>query len=75
MIQRGDVVIARFPYAGRTGVKIRPAIVVQCDRLNQQIENTILAMITGNTRLAGVEPTQRLSGKISRKTRDQPVAR
>jgi mRNA-degrading endonuclease toxin of MazEF toxin-antitoxin module len=33
-------------------------VVVQCDRLNQQIHNTLLVMITGNTALVGVEPTQ-----------------
>jgi mRNA-degrading endonuclease toxin of MazEF toxin-antitoxin module len=58
MTRRADVVIARFPYAGGQGYKIRPAVVVQCDRLNQQIQNTLLAMITGNTRLVGREPTQ-----------------
>lgn len=58
MIRRGDVVIARFPYAGGTGYKVRPAVVVQCDRLNRQIHNTLLAMITGNTRLVGTEATQ-----------------
>src|SRR5437016_145833 len=60
MIRRADVVIARFPYAGSAQFKVRPAIVVQCDRLNKQIRNTILAMVTGNTRLALVEPTQLL---------------
>jgi mRNA interferase MazF len=58
MTLKGDVVIARFPYAGGRGYKVRPAVVVQCDRLNQQIANTLLAMITGNIRLVGVEPTQ-----------------
>jgi mRNA-degrading endonuclease toxin of MazEF toxin-antitoxin module len=58
MIRRADVVIARFPYAGGQGHKVRPAMVIQCDRLNQQIQNTLLAMITGNTRLVGREPTQ-----------------
>lgn len=58
MTRRSDVVIARFPYAGGSGSKVRPAVVVQCDRLNAQIHNTLLAMITGNTRLVGVEPTQ-----------------
>jgi mRNA-degrading endonuclease toxin of MazEF toxin-antitoxin module len=58
MIQRADVVIARFPYAGRDGYKVRPAVVVQCDRLNQQIQNTILVMVTSNLRLVNVEPTQ-----------------
>ncbi len=58
MIHRADIVVARFPYAGGRGFKVRPAIVVQCDRLNRQIHNTILAMVTGNTRLVHVEPTQ-----------------
>ena len=58
MTRRGDVVIARFPYAGSSGAKVRPAVVIQCDRLNQQIHNTLLAMITGSTRLVGAEPTQ-----------------
>jgi mRNA-degrading endonuclease toxin of MazEF toxin-antitoxin module len=58
MTVRGDVVIARFPFVGGTGFKVRPAVVVQCDDLNRKIENTILAMITGNTKLIGKEPTQ-----------------
>lgn len=58
MINRGDVVIARFPYAGGTGYKVRPAVVIQCDRLNRQLHDTLLALVTGNTRLVGREPTQ-----------------
>jgi mRNA-degrading endonuclease toxin of MazEF toxin-antitoxin module len=34
MTKRADVVIARFPYVGGSGSKVRPAVVVQCDRLN-----------------------------------------
>ena len=60
MTRRGDVVIARFPYVSGAGSKVRPAVVVQCDRLNAQIRNTLLAMVTGNVRLAGREPTQLL---------------
>jgi mRNA-degrading endonuclease toxin of MazEF toxin-antitoxin module len=56
--QRGDVVIARFPYVGGAGSKVRPAVVVQCDRLNAKIANTILVMVTGNLSLVGIEPTQ-----------------
>jgi mRNA-degrading endonuclease toxin of MazEF toxin-antitoxin module len=40
------------------GNDVRPAVVEQCDRLNQQIRNTLLAMMTGNTRLLGREPTR-----------------
>ena len=58
MTKRADVVIARFPYAGGSGSKVRPAVVIQCDRLNAKIHNTLLAMISGNTRLAGTEPAQ-----------------
>jgi mRNA-degrading endonuclease toxin of MazEF toxin-antitoxin module len=58
MTRRGDVVIAVFPYVGGGSSKNRPAVVVQCDRLNNQIQNTLVAMITGNTRLVGREPTQ-----------------
>jgi mRNA-degrading endonuclease toxin of MazEF toxin-antitoxin module len=60
MTRRGDVVIARFPYAGGTGFKVRPAVVVQCDSLNRRLHNTIVAMVTSNTNLIGVEPTQLL---------------
>jgi len=58
MIQRGDVVILDFPFVGGGAGKTRPAVVVQCDQLNQKIENTIVAMITGNISLIGKEPTQ-----------------
>jgi mRNA interferase MazF len=57
-MNRGDVVIARFPYAGGGGFKVRPAVVIQCDRLNRQLQETLLALVTGNTRLVGREPTQ-----------------
>jgi mRNA-degrading endonuclease toxin of MazEF toxin-antitoxin module len=60
MTQRGDIVIVQFPYAGGGGGKTRPAVVVQCDRLNGLIQNTVVAMITGNLRLVGREPTQLL---------------
>ena len=58
MTLRGDVVIVEFPYVGGGRGKNRPAVVVQCDRLNRQIQNTEVAMITGNLRLVGTEPTQ-----------------
>jgi mRNA-degrading endonuclease toxin of MazEF toxin-antitoxin module len=58
MTARADVVIARFPFVGGAGSKVRPAVVIQCDRLNKKAANTLLAMITGNTRLVGTEPTQ-----------------
>lgn len=36
MVQRGDVVVVDFPYSDQTGSKLRPALVVQADALNQK---------------------------------------
>jgi mRNA-degrading endonuclease toxin of MazEF toxin-antitoxin module len=58
MTRRGDVVVAVFPYVGGGASKNRPAVIVQCDRLNRQIDNTIVAMVTGNTSLVGKDPAQ-----------------
>jgi mRNA-degrading endonuclease toxin of MazEF toxin-antitoxin module len=58
MTKRGDVVILDLPFVGGGAGKTRPAVVVQCDRLNQKLDNTIVAMITGNIGLVGKEPTQ-----------------
>jgi mRNA interferase MazF len=57
MTRRGDVIIVDFPFAdGRSG-KIRPALVVQNDRDNARMANTIVAMISGDLRHRS-EPTQ-----------------
>ena len=60
MTQRGDVVIMAFPFVTGSGGKNRPALVIQSDRNNQRLSNTIVAMISGNARLATTEPTQLL---------------
>ncbi len=52
-MNRGDVVIAPFPFQDRPGQKIRPAVVVQADTENRRLANTVLAMITGNLADAG----------------------
>ena len=59
-VSRGDVVLADFPYSDRTGSKVRPCLVVQCDRNNQRLDDTILVTITSRKRLATTEPTQLL---------------
>lgn len=56
-MNRGDVVIVEFPFADGGRGKNRPALVVQHDRDNQRLTNTVVAMISGNVRHAG-EPTQ-----------------
>lgn len=55
-MNRGDVVLAPFPFQDNPGQKIRPAVVVQSDAENRRLANTILAMITGNVDDAG-QPT------------------
>lgn len=59
-MQRGDVVLVRFPFSSGTAAKVRPALVVQNDANNRRLNSTIVAMITSNTRLASTEPTQLL---------------
>src|SRR5262245_66048687 len=56
-VQRSDVVLVDFPYPGGTGSKVRPALVIQNDRNNARLVNTIVAQITGTTQRA-LESTQ-----------------
>jgi mRNA interferase MazF len=51
-VQRGDVVLVDFPYPGGKGSKVRPAVVVQNDKDNGRLLNTIVAQITGTTHRA-----------------------
>ncbi len=55
-MKRGDIIIVDFA-AYNPPEKVRPALVVQCDRDNARMSNTIVALITGNVRRAG-QPTQ-----------------
>lgn len=48
-VLRGDVVLVAFPFSSGSGAKVRPAIVVQNDRNNSRLTNTILAAITRTT--------------------------
>ncbi len=56
-VRRGDVVLIDFPFPSGGGAKVRPALVVQNDRDNQRLVNTIVIQITSITRRA-LEPTQ-----------------
>lgn len=58
-VQRGDVVLVDYPYAAGAGAKVRPVLVIQNDRDNQRLLNTIVVQITSVTRRA-LEPTQLL---------------
>jgi mRNA interferase MazF len=59
-VSRGDVVLVNYPFASGTGSKVRPAVVIQCDRNNVRLDNTIIAQLTSRTRFASSEPTQLL---------------
>ncbi len=50
---RGDVVLLLFPDSNLVTAKRRPALVVQADRLNTGLAQTIVAMITSNLARAG----------------------
>ncbi len=56
-VQRGDVVIIDWPFTGGAGGKARPALVIQNERDNVRLINTVVAMITSRTHRSG-EPTQ-----------------
>ena len=58
--RRGDLVLAGLPFTDLSGVKRRPALVVQCDHNNQRLEDAILALVTRTTARALTEPTQYL---------------
>ena len=58
-MKRGDIVLLDYPYADGSGSKVRPALVVQNDRDNQRLANTIVALITKNVSRVH-EPTQLL---------------
>ncbi len=45
-VRRGDVVLIDYPFSRGGGAKVRPALVVQNDRDNSRLENTIVAQIT-----------------------------
>ncbi len=55
-VQRGDVVFLQFPFSDGSGQKGRPAVVIQSDIDNAKLESTVVALISGNTRLVSKEP-------------------
>jgi mRNA interferase MazF len=51
--RRGEVVLVLFPDSNMRTAKRRPALVVQADRLDADLPQTIVAMITSNMARAG----------------------
>jgi mRNA interferase MazF len=58
-VRRGEIVLVDYPFAQGGGTKVRPALVIQNDRDNQRLLNTIVAQITSVTHRA-LERTQLL---------------
>ena len=58
-MKRGDVVLLDHPFSDASGSKVRPALVVQGDRDNARLSNTIVALLTRNTSRLN-EPTHLL---------------
>ena len=58
-IQRGDIVLVDYPYTSSNETKVRPVLVIQNDRDNQRLRNTIVVQITSQTQRS-LEPTQLL---------------
>src|SRR4051812_17152890 len=52
-MNRGDVILVRFPHASGTRGKKRPAVVVQADVYMGVVGTVVVAEITGNLAVAG----------------------
>lgn len=59
-VRRGDIVLLPVAFLSGSGVKVRPALVVQSDHNNSRLDHTIVAIITKTTHRAGREATQLL---------------
>ncbi len=57
-VNRGDVIIIDHPFSDAGGSKVRPALVVQNDRRNALLAETIVALVTSNLRYVPTDPTQ-----------------
>ncbi len=47
-MNRGDVILCKFPHSSTAPAKVRPDVVVQSDYYNDRIVNLLVAGITGN---------------------------
>jgi mRNA interferase MazF len=59
-VNRGDVIIIDQPFSDASGSKVRPALVIQSDKRNALLTETIVALITKNLRYVTTDPTQLL---------------
>src|SRR5438067_4021448 len=52
-MNRGDVILVRFPHPSGARGKKRPAVVVQSDHSRQAVQTVVVAEVTKNLSLAG----------------------
>jgi mRNA interferase MazF len=57
-VVRGDVVLLPVSFVSGVGTKVRPAVVLQNDRLNHRLNSTVVAIITSTNARAHVEASQ-----------------
>ena len=57
-MKRGEVVLVDFPFASGGGSKVRPALIVQNDRGNSLLRDTIVVPITSNVSRSASVSTQ-----------------
>ena len=51
--KRGDIVLVPFPNSNLQSAKVRPALIVQADRLNTGLPQLVVAMISSNLSRTG----------------------
>jgi mRNA-degrading endonuclease toxin of MazEF toxin-antitoxin module len=51
-MNRGDVLLARFPHSSGGRGKKRPVVVLQADRYNQALRTVVVAEVTKNLVMA-----------------------
>ena len=59
-VRRGDVILIDYPFSDASGSKVRPALVVQGDRRNSLLSETVIALITKNVKHVSLDLTQLL---------------
>lgn len=52
-MNRGDIILVRFPHPSGVRGKKRPAVVVQSDAYNQTVQTVVVAEVTKNMTMAG----------------------
>ena len=63
-VRRGDVVLVLYPFASGRGASRRPALIIQNNRDNRRLDNTIIAQIT-TTMLRVNDPTHLLIPSVT----------